>query len=785
MIDIFHRDFESAESIPELMASSNIVPNRQTDRNLLINLARNGDIDTLLTKLQMHQSNMQNALYDQDMMHIVYELAVNGHASNVDALFKFFRYSNVFNNEAHNCVLRLINSGQDDVAFKMLQLMRRQMKMNGHLADTGRFFLQQMLKLNRPIATIIATCDRMYETDINKSPYISLMYAAINTRTTAGALDLLRQLHANSVTIMATYFEPLFRNATSAKEVIALLTAFNIEFLVPLRSRMLSDYVIESLQLKYPQEIMNVLRAGHVPTRIAATAILFYFLHKNELTTAADVATKYNLPVLANSVLQSIIPAVLLTNDIDGYVKLLANIYVNMPRVKEINVFDLGPEESIGEIVQPTVIAMASQSRNESIVELLSKLVERGLPIPPVYAKRIRDTLQSSVTEEINNLLNQLSDVNLKFIPPPANISHGKWISPQELSELIAQTEDIEKKHLYRMHMLMRYLQQQDMNGFENTLHQFVSQNVTIDKEVLIKWLRKYIELNDATKLFEVYKQCKGIQPDWLIVSNRMLCSAVDVLSRGGCIDEAVRLLEENRRDPKAIRDPHHVGKYHLLLKALAAQLDASSLLRIIEALVTNSYIILEEEKIEKMFGKLLSIQQEKSKAYAFEFFEKLIIKYKCIVGRKNLTKQLIKENDFDSIDRMMIVMQCVENIETCRKGLLNSYIECGETARARSLFQEMRLSPHDLDMLCRGFERLHDFESVERLLNITEDIGNIDNRIVWMSLLSCYCKDKTSKRALQLWERMQEAGHPPFELFLNNLAAFLKRLDEPIPFNL
>lgn len=773
---IFCREYEMAKSIPEMMTSANVMLNRITYRNLLINDARRGDIDAIVTTLQKYH-NEGVALYDEDVLRIIFECAVNGHAAHVDPLFDCLLFTTGFNTDAHIFVLQLLNSSQDEVAFKLLRKMRRSHLPNGELNDTGNFFIRQLVKLKRPIEHVIGFCERMIETGLNQHPYTTMMYAVSYYENSKNGLDLLRRLRSESrLNVEDNDFKVLFRKARSPEEVSMLLKALIYEFKLPVKITTLSNYVIESLGCKNKGHMLRTLRELNVPKYIAVGAIIYYYLDKQDLKTAADFTTYYKFSISSRKLRESAIPSLLLTNDIDSYVKLIAACKNKFSH--NANSFDNVECEEIVEIFGHTLEALAERSRNATIVELLTKSVQEGITVSATQETRIRAFVKSgSISEEVDDLLRQLcSDTD--------NAPLSSY-SQAQLEEMIANTDSVEQKHAYQIQSMHYYRRSSNLAAFENVLQQLASEKVDFDNSNLAKWLTFFIDRNDAYQLIETYKKAKAMRPEFNIGSNRMLCKAVIVLSESGHIDDALQLLAENRRDPMAkeasVKDRR--SPYANLVNHLSEKLDISSLTRFIDALVQHGYIFPQENLAGVLANAIKNQLERENIAGALDLFEKFIDDYKCIAARHELACQLIKRKDFAALDRMIAAMQRIRNEKSCLTSMMFSYIQCGEIVRAQRMLEELRLNTNELNQLSGGFARLRNYEALEQLLAMTKEINRTDNQRIWLDLLDIYSMDSSSTRALDLWVRMQESGYVPFNAFLDQLARFITSLGEPVPF--
>lgn len=82
------------------------------------------------------------------------------------------------------------------------------------------------------------------------------------------------------------HFTPLFWRAQFPEDVLDVLKAFISEFKFTSKSKMLSEHVIDGLQCRHSQGMIDVLIGVRISTRVAATATVLYYLNRNDLATA-------------------------------------------------------------------------------------------------------------------------------------------------------------------------------------------------------------------------------------------------------------------------------------------------------------------------------------------------------------------------------------------------------------------------------------------------------------------------------------------------------------------
>lgn len=763
------------------MEASNISANRITRRNLLINHAVQGDIDTVLSELKQHA----NVLYDQDIMRIIHEFAVNGHGAVVEPLFKCFRMSTAFNNEAYKAILQLLNEDQDEIAFKLLQIMPRPVKPNGELADVGRFFLRHMIKLKRPVEKLIMICDQMEKYQINRRAYVTLIIACAGEQPLTETLAMLRKFNSHGKEVTEDLFKHLIRNVKSSKEVLMVMRAMTTEFKLPIFSRLISDVVIDRLESNNALLTVKQLVNAEVPTRAAATGVVYHRLRQQDLKTAAEITEHFNLPMMPRAARVTLVAALLGSNDVDNFVKLMASFYDNFARLP-LPEDEKDRADALGDITCHAVVGLLRQSKNQSIVELLTKLAEHGLSISKGQAERIRGLLDSAVTEEISGLLDRLSSGELEVVSEQKPMMDVRNLSVDQIEEKLAQTDDAELKKRLQTLLLSIHIRKRDRVKTGEAIQKFIDEKTPIDDHTLANWLLMQIEADDVDAFLATQKKIHEFRPKIEFKSDRLITTGVILLCKNNRIAEARDLLK-HRRQQSEVTDPNEkqINPYTLLVNnLLKIDLKVNDFLLIIDSILENGYIKLTDPSRQRFFGKfIMNALNDGSVEKAVELYEQIIAKYKCNAARNELTCHLLKAGDTKHLKRVNEAMGKLQNEHGCAVSTLYSCIDCGEIGYARKLLQTTKLSRFDIKNMRSGYAQKNRAECLERLLTLTQGMDQVDHSEIWLDLLNCYTKDDTSKRALDLWERMQENKEAPSARFLITLAKFLSKLGEPVPF--
>lgn len=187
---------ESAKGVIKVMAQAGLEPNNETHKALLCGYARQGlvqDISATLSmklniKVLLHSycihiflgdcEKNEVIMHDRDLLEVLYTAAVNNHSSVVDDLLTRMRKLSGYNQDCINVILRLVNCGQEDEAFKVLLSMKPPLLNDGQMPSVGGFFIRQVVKCRCKPEKIVKFCQKLVDSGMNPRAYFRALEAA-------------------------------------------------------------------------------------------------------------------------------------------------------------------------------------------------------------------------------------------------------------------------------------------------------------------------------------------------------------------------------------------------------------------------------------------------------------------------------------------------------------------------------------------------------------------------------------------------------------------------------
>lgn len=323
---------DSANGILTVMTQAGLEPSADTYTTLMCGFAKKGDIATI-NQLMEECEQKEIYLLDKDFLDIIYSLAVNGHKEHVPEVLEKTRRAIGYSQDAINLILRLINKGQEEVAYLVLKTIPRGSRTDGTTIPLGNFFIKQMVKADRPIEKIIEYCelleaDKLYENGLSLATETSLKLAKDKL-----CYKLLDELKKRGQQIRQHFFWPLIMAKAHEKNEDGIL-----EVLLEMRKHLplisfetMRDYVLPNLSGK-SSEIIGKLRTANISVATASSSLAIILLQKNDMEEAAIIcshASAFYSPELFRKPLTN---AFYKTKDVKSYVRIVRMIFENLHR---------------------------------------------------------------------------------------------------------------------------------------------------------------------------------------------------------------------------------------------------------------------------------------------------------------------------------------------------------------------------------------------------------------------------------------------------------------------
>lgn len=437
-------DMNSAQGILSVMAQAGLEPSADTYTTLLCGYARYGDINKIEEVINECEQK-EVYLLDKDYLEVVYSLATNGHSQHVPNILSRVKKTIGYNQDAINFILRLINKGQDETAFAILETMVRSTRPDGSLMPVGNFFIRQLVKANRDVDTILSYCRKLEENGLYERGLLLATEISLEQGKEQLAYKLLEHLKQEGLEIRQHFFWPLIIAKASdptGKGIVEVLQRMQTFDLIP-NHETLRDWVLPNLQGK-SSEVLSLLRDANVSLGSSACGLVCNLLIKNEIAEAATIASSVNAYYVPELIKRPLTNALYATQDVNSYITILRQVYENLKRVSS---YTDSQETALDgpSVIGSFLIDLCQARRNyiELIPKVLEALVEHGLSVNTSCAEWLENRLGEQMTDHISDLLGRLTSGELTPVPLSKRPSYTPYhqMNVDQLEKLVQNLE--------------------------------------------------------------------------------------------------------------------------------------------------------------------------------------------------------------------------------------------------------------------------------------------------------------------------------------------------------
>lgn len=798
-----------------LMKSVGLLPSSRTYTKLMCIYAKNGHFDRIEKTIDRCR-NEKVILGYKDILEVLYDATTNGHTNLVVPLLTISQSYDVSNQDAINIICRLVNKGQEDVAYKVLKTMPRATRTSGQLADSGTFFVNHLVKINRPFAKIKQICEDLEESGLNTNTSFVLLKATLLNGRSDLAIALMHEMLAKGIPVQQQYFWPLFCSSATNEKRAELLAVMQKEFQLLPSIETIRDYVLPNLKGASTEEKMNILLQANVSRSTRIACVAYNCLEENDLKTAAEITRQYRVFLHPNMFRWVLLQAFKNTGDFENYIKFVRNIYDNYHRVQDLRTQKRSQESNpsdasessdsthspffdksdiLGNIVYDALHQSSDNDRISLLARISDALVKEGLTISKAQIERLTNLVVNELTPKISENLSKLSSGDLQ----PAPMEHIKF-----------RPSDIRSMKGYQVETIVNYLENQPksdsekLNGIKRCLLQKYLNEANLPKydEILTK-----IEENDDNfklagylyvELLDLQMKCGDPGAVKTVFDRARQMLPAFYLQPFKCINIALFLVEHNLIEDAAYVIAANTGessskKEHLALAQLcwrilntlveAGKVDDTN--TIYNCLLQHNFV----RPTSAILGLLVKVHIVNNDIkIAFNVFEMFCQQFCLTPAKKDLLCAVIEAKDTVALDRITELSTKIHGAENTSFDLFLAYVECGRVRHARNVFESTNfylLSKRFYAQLNYYLEN-DQVESLKTVLAATSDCkanSSINRSEIYRYLMMCYCKVNSFDKALDVWVQMQEENVTPSAQFLSYLGRYLKENNIEVPF--
>lgn len=591
------------------MSQAGLQPSADTYTTLLCGYARKGDVEYILKTLDTCEQR-EIYLLDKDLLEIIYSLATNGHAEKVDPLIAKIRKQAGYNQDAVNVILRLINRGQEDAAFKVLKTMPRATKNDGELANTGGFLIKQLVKAKRPVGKILSICEELTSSGMNSNAYLIALETALKNGIVDSSYALLKTLNEQNHPIRQHYFWPLLcaNDQPRPEGVLNVLKTMIQEFEMQPSSETIREYAIPNMGMNNHEEVIQLLRSVGISSAVASSGCVYVALENNNLKDAANIASRYKAFYSPGVYRKPLISALLQTQDFNSYIRFSRQMYDNLLRMKTKEEMNEQAEENennssnvqaevLGSLIYDVVVSFKNK-RVEALEKVLTGFVNQGLSISNSQAERIQDKLGAEMTTEISSMLSKLAAGDLEPVQMESAGQRTKTptsnLSVPQLERLITNLQARgENSNALKNQLIRNAIRSNDVAKTEEILARLEEENYVIPPGVYAQVIELYATSGKVEEAFTLLDKVKGKLPDFELDDTKIVRLAQALLNQER-FDDALKFIATNKattdRSEKDV-DFNYNSACWRLLNTLADKGQSEQVNKLFQQMLDNGYI--------------------------------------------------------------------------------------------------------------------------------------------------------------------------------------------------
>ncbi|XP_071440491.1 leucine-rich PPR motif-containing protein, mitochondrial [Hetaerina americana] len=809
-------DMESAKGMLVVMEQAGLPPSAETYATLLCGFAKLGDVESIRNILKECDAK-QIDIIDRDYMDVLYVAVKNGHPEMADEILGRMRRVAGYNQDAVNLILKMINDGKEDIAYKILLTMPRPVRTDGDELPIGNFFLRHMVKAERPVEKILFYCNEMEKNSLNARAHLIALEAALTvTKLPEQAITLMQALSENGSPPRRHYFWPILAslgqkgNIDGMKEVI--MKMFEMKAIPG--GETLRDYVIPYL-VEYQSKggkdqnldsVISTLRGWGVSSASSANGLVGALIAKMKLKEAADIVKRYRARYSPLALMRPMNIALGSTKDYESYATILSQIVSGYNRLRTTVTQEADVEEEVEADVTPVeenTGAVNSQprklvgsfildlcgyiraGRSDILLSLLPALHNLGLGITTENVEFLQQRLGHDLTPEISSLLGKLTSEELT----PVNVSVDQDVGFQTLeikdleNLLVVQEAKGNATRGLKRQLYGAYCRSRNLEGAKKLLQELEEDREFVFTEgayALAMDLFATCDLpDDAIK----YRQkLLDLNPNTAIEDFKLI-RLIECLVKANRFEDVHKVISEQPSERKMeSRSFGYNSTCWRILNFLAEAGNVEELEKIFNELLEKSFI----EPTNILMGPLVNAYLKRNDIEgALKQFEWCSEKYGGTPFKNQLACKLIEAEDAVSLQRITDISTRIHGEVNSLYDLVFSFIECGRLKQARRILETpgLRNRPNRLSSACRRYSEEGLVTPLEGLIEATKDLVHIDRSEVYLHLLHSYCKSNDAEKALGLWMQMQDEDVQPSDEFLITLAKLLRKNDIKVPF--
>eukprot|EP00092_Neocalanus_flemingeri_P021226 GFUD01023000.1.p1 GENE.GFUD01023000.1~~GFUD01023000.1.p1 ORF type:complete len:1120 (-),score=366.36 GFUD01023000.1:285-3644(-) len=282
-------DMARSHGMLKVMKQWGLVPSQETYLTLACAYAKHGDWQNV--EKVMAESQAQGVGFkDGDYLELIFILSEGGHKEHIGKLLALTHpETETFSSMASHLVVRLVNSGHDDVAYNLVQYTVDQSCEEGGREVCGEF-LEQIVRVGRPVTKLLWIVNDMAEKKLLTGGLDKMVDIAIKHKNFGLSAKLTDILVSEGGKIEEKNFGNLLKLALKSKSDEDLLSCAKIGqklgFLTP---EVLKKQVFPHID-SWPELVVTSLEEAGVGREVTVTPLVEWLVGQGRTEAAGTVA---------------------------------------------------------------------------------------------------------------------------------------------------------------------------------------------------------------------------------------------------------------------------------------------------------------------------------------------------------------------------------------------------------------------------------------------------------------------------------------------------------------
>lgn len=433
LIELFRLTSE-CRNVVEVMRQAGGRPNKKIHMCILRAYAKQGNIDIILSDLR-NERYKKFGIDPVEYVEIVYDLAVNDYTDQMEQILAIMptAHNSSFRNACANACIRLLNRGKDDAAWEILK-KRPMEEVHGKVVDSGTYYIEHLVTLNRPINTIIAVCEDLHRESLHSNGLKSLIAKLTEVGSVDAAVDVFRYIQFRGwPLLMESDFQRVFLGKIQPAQILKLLKIMLCEFGIPLSCDTARHIVVPQLNIDTPECTVRDLLEAKVSFTVATTSVVFQCLKENRIKDAAETVSKFNATINPTVICDELINAVNKTRDYESFINILKPMYENFEIIADSKNDTLSKlhrrTDMMGQILHKTVMAFEPAERFSVLKKIACLFVNERFEISIDEASKLNEIFKCERADEVKVILQELSSYDENNIQSNKIRPPNKWAS--------------------------------------------------------------------------------------------------------------------------------------------------------------------------------------------------------------------------------------------------------------------------------------------------------------------------------------------------------------------